>query len=75
MQNYDEAQELLAAYIAADKERVVNNVSIRDQWGIHNKINELGYYIDNDNKLEKRQGYWGVPCKRWNGDVIEVCEW
>lgn len=21
------------------------------------------------------QGYWGVPCKRWNGDAIEICEW
>jgi hypothetical protein len=65
--------QLLQDYIAADKKRIETNGSWGPQWGIHNKLNDLGYYIErceeDDIHLEKRKGYWGNG-KRWDGDRI-----
>lgn len=69
-------QELLNAYIAVDKVRRETNGNWSPQWEIHNKLNDLGFYIERDVsgesprfRIEKRQGYWGNS-KRWQGDVV-----
>jgi hypothetical protein len=75
-------EELLQAYIAADKVRRENNGQWGPQWEISKRLNDLGYYVyyhhtDECNysqyHLEKRQGYWGNG-KKWDGDVIKE-EW
>ena len=72
-------QELLDAYIAADKARRANNGSWRTQCEISNKLNDLGYYVYyhyknaddySQYRLEKREGYWSNG-KKWSGDVIK----
>jgi len=55
-------QQLLQDYVDADKNRIARNGSWGPQWDIHNKLNDLGYYIDRTSgvfRLEKRKGYWG----------------
>jgi hypothetical protein len=71
-------QELLEAYIAADKVRRENNGNWRVQHDIANRLGDLGYYVYyhhteecnySQYRIEKHEGYWGDG-KKWDGDVI-----